>query len=117
MKTIILEANLPHIAITVPDEFVTKLVAESQLDNAPPFLKAMHDQHKDDDEAFLQAVLANGVRNLIQNSIRSECAVSGFGLRLAPPSIARTPEDAARHQARESTRTQSIPATELNAVA
>lgn len=85
--------------ISVPDQFLIDMRIDAKADDAPPFLKAMQEQHPDDDDGFLLAILQNGVRIGVREELTRITQAAGMGLRLAPAQVLGTsrkppPEDA-----------------------
>lgn len=85
--------------ISVPDQFLADMRIDAKAEDAPPFLKAMQEQHPEDDDAFLLGILQNGVRIGVREELTRITQKAGMGLRLAPAQVLGTsrkppPEDA-----------------------
>lgn len=86
MRTFKMELHLDFKTI-VPDPFVASLREQAQAEDASDFLKKMHAEYEDD-ESFILAVLKNGVRRHVRESLAKLHAESGLGCTLAPARLA-----------------------------
>ena len=102
--------------VIVPDSFIATLRAEAQRPDSEPeyelnedgsqkqgedgqpicvkngfrgdmFLRKMQEQYPDDDDKFIGAVLANGLRKMTRAKIADSLAMSGLGATIPPISI------------------------------
>lgn len=76
--------------IVVPDQFLADLRAAAQADDATPFLKQLQERHPENDDAFLAALLSNGVRKYVRNAVAEFLVTSGLGCTLSPATITVT---------------------------
>ena len=86
MKTFKLECAV-DLTIIVPEVFIKKMREQALEEDTSPFLKQANAENPTDDEEFIKAVLKNGVRSEIRNSLAKLMAESGLGVRLAPASV------------------------------
>lgn len=91
MRTFSLDVGFTA-TITAPDEFLSAWREEAKNPEASPFLKEIQKQHPEDDDAFLLAILKNGVRIRIAEALQHLCATDGLGLRLAPATVKGAPK-------------------------
>lgn len=85
--------------ISVPNQFLADMRIDAMQEDATPFLAKMHELYPEDDDAFLLAILTNGVRIGIREELTRITQAAGMGLRLAPAQVLGTsrkppPEDA-----------------------
>jgi len=88
MRTFKLTLGLDFKAV-VPEEFTKEMramVHDPMLSS--PFLRKANEQAGDDDEAFTLAVLKNGVRRIVRNTLMDEMHRAGIGGSFSPASIA-----------------------------
>lgn len=74
----------------VPSTFLQECRDIAAGDNPSPFLLAVQKQHPVNDDAFIAAVLSNGVRRTLRNSLADLLHTSGMGGTVAPASITIT---------------------------
>ncbi len=86
MKTFKLECAV-DLTVIVPDTFITRMREQALAVDTSPFLKQANSESPIDDEEFIKAVLKNGVRASIRNSLAQLMSESGLGVRLAPASV------------------------------
>lgn len=87
------------VRIVVPDEFLNTLrhqagIAEDIIEDgevkvpkATPFLLQAQTMHPVNDDAFLEMVLANGIRHMVRNALVTELSYAGLGGSVAPLTI------------------------------
>lgn len=91
MKTFAISVTLDS-RVTVTDEFVAALRnasvphPEDLTFRLDPFLAAMNEQHTDDDE-FVKAVLANGIRKMTRLGLVDNLHNSGVVATVAPATV------------------------------
>ena len=77
--------------ITVPDTTLRELrITAGDTPGEQGGDKRLHDLNKqfpDDDDAFLQAALASGLRNVVRNGLITDIGNMGVGCRAAPPVV------------------------------
>lgn len=87
MRTFKFTLGLDFKAV-VPEQFVKdmrEIAQNPQLTS--PFLRKLQDEHPDDDEAFILAVLKNGIRKHVRADLIQHLAKSGIGGSFAPASL------------------------------
>lgn len=73
--------------IAVPDQFLADMRIDAKSEDASSFLKAMQELHPEDDDAFLLAILTNGIRIGIREELTRITQTAGMSLRLAPAQV------------------------------
>lgn len=73
--------------IVVTAEFVENLRKAAHIEPIDPFLSAMNVKHFDDDE-FVKAVLANGMRKMVRMSLVDNLHGAGVSATVAPAMVA-----------------------------
>lgn len=93
------------LKVVVPDEFLATLRHQAQVSDedatddqpaATPFLKQVQAQHPTNDDAFLEAVLRNGIRHMVRDNLLGQLQYAGLGGTISPAKISFTaaPRDA-----------------------
>lgn len=81
--------------VVVPVQFLEAQRAACQAEDASPFQKQLQAQHPTNDDAFLEALLSNGIRKYTRNALCEELYTVGLGATLSPATIeivAKVPE-------------------------
>lgn len=68
----------------VPQQFLEAMRKDAQATDAPPFLKQAHEQHREDDDGFIAAILRNGIRKTLKVELAHLLEDSGLGGNVAP---------------------------------
>lgn len=91
MRTVKLSVEFDFTAI-VPDNLVIEARELAQSENAPKWMRAIHERFPNDED-FLHALLTSDARTLIQHNFAQTYVNRGIGIRIAPPTVTtRTPE-------------------------
>lgn len=69
------------LQVTVPDSFVKMQREAAQAEDATPFLKAVQEQHPEDDDEFALAILKNGLRRHTRWHVHELFFQSGIGVK------------------------------------
>lgn len=70
------------------DEFVAQMRADAQSEGSTAFLRAAHDAHPVNDEAFIEMVLKNGVKSSVRiNLLELIANSSGLGGNVSPVKV------------------------------
>lgn len=71
----------------VPAQFLADLRRQAQAEDATPFLKQLQAAHPVNDDAFVGAVLKNGLRHSLRDSLIQLFVDSGLGGTVSPATI------------------------------
>lgn len=85
MKTFKAKLSL-DVKIVVPDQFITQMRKDGASGLAV-FIGKMHEAHPTNDEAFIEAVLSNGLRTSVKANLLELFANSGLGGTVSPAKI------------------------------
>lgn len=86
MRTFQLELSTTA-TVVVPNEFLSAMREMAVSEDASVFLKRMQEEHPEDDDAFLLAIVKNGFRLRVAEGLVHLCQTSGMGLKLAPAKV------------------------------
>lgn len=87
MQTFKLDLAL-QTRIVVPQHFLTAMREAAQAEDANEFLKSTQERFPEDDDAFILAVLKNGLRKHVRHSVLDLFGGSGLGGSVSPLSLA-----------------------------
>jgi hypothetical protein len=73
--------------VVVPDSFLAAQREACQAEDATPFQKQLQAAHPTNDDAFLEALLSNGIRKYTRNALCEELYSVGLGATLSPATI------------------------------
>lgn len=72
----------------VPQQFLDSMREQAKSEAATPFLKHVQAAYPTDDDAFIGAILKNGVRKHVRDSLVSLLESSGLGGTVSPATLA-----------------------------
>ena len=78
MKQFDLEASI-NFRVSVPERFLIEMRSDCASADASTFQKWVHNEYSDDDDAFVLAILRNGLKHELRRCILDLCKSSGLG--------------------------------------
>lgn len=75
------------VKMVVPETFLQEMRKSAADEDASTFLKLTQEAHPEDDDAFILAVLKNGLRRHVRDSVIQLTRETGLGGTFAPVSV------------------------------